>query len=51
MVPYLLSPNRCRWWIAKVKNYNLNVTEFWDPDFKNAFPEIFNFTTVGILAH
>ena len=24
MVAYLLSPNRCHWWIAKVKNYNLN---------------------------
>ena len=44
----LLSPNRCHWQIAKVKNYNLNVTEVRDSDFKNAFPEIFNFT-VGIL--
>ena len=32
----------------KVKNYNLNVTEVRDSDFKNAFPGIFNFT-VGIL--
>ena len=32
----------------KVKNYNLNVTEVRDSDFKNAFPRIFNFT-VGIL--
>ena len=34
--------------MAKVKNYNLNVTEVRDSDFKNAFPGIFNFT-VGIL--
>ena len=34
--------------IAKVKNYNLNVTEIRDSDFKNAFPEILYFT-VGIL--
>ena len=34
--------------MAKVKNYNLNVTEVLDSDFKNAFPGIFNFT-VGIL--
>ena len=34
--------------IAKVKNYNLNVTEVRDSDFKNAFPGIFNLT-VGIL--
>ena len=34
--------------IAKVKNYNLNVTEVRHPDFKNIFPGIFNFT-VGIL--
>ena len=33
---------------AKVKNYNLNVTEVRDSDFKNTFPGIFNFT-VGIL--
>ena len=33
---------------AKVKNYNLNVTEVLDSDFKNTFPGIFNFT-VGIL--
>ena len=32
----------------KVKNYNLNVTEVRDSDFKNAFSRIFNFT-VGIL--
>ena len=48
MVADLLSPNRCYRQIAKVKNYNLNVTEIWDSDFKNAFPGIFNFT-VGIL--
>ena len=47
MVAYLLSPNSCHWYIAKVKNYNLNVTEIRDSDFKNAFPGIFNFT-VGI---
>ena len=37
-------------WInwEKYKNYNLNVTEVLDSDFKNAFPGIFNFT-VGIL--
>ena len=29
---------------SKVKNYNLNVIEFRDSDFKNAFPGIFNFT-------
>ena len=40
---------RCYWYIAKVKNYNLNVTEVRDSDFQNAFPGIFNFT-VGILA-
>ena len=34
--------------LFKVKNYNLNVTEVRDSDFKNAFPGIFNFT-VGIL--
>ena len=34
--------------IAKVKNYNLNITEVRDSNFKNAFTEIFNFT-VGIL--
>ena len=33
---------------VKVKNYNLNVTEIRDSDFKNAFSGIFNFT-VGIL--
>ena len=32
----------------KVKNYNLNVTEIRDSDFKNDFSGIFNFT-VGIL--
>ena len=48
LVTDLLSPNRCHWWIAKVKNYNLNITEVPDPDFKNTFPGIFNFT-VGIL--
>ena len=34
--------------VVKVKNYNLNVTEVRDSDFKNAFPGIFNFT-IGIL--
>ena len=48
MVAELLSPNRCHWQIAKVKNYNLNVTEVRDSDYKNAFSEIFNFTA-GIL--
>ena len=48
MVAYLLGPNRCHWQIAKVKNYNLNVTEVRDPDFPILFPGIFNFT-VGIL--
>ena len=39
---------RCYWYIAKVKNYNLNVTEVRDSDFKNAFPGIINFI-IGIL--
>ena len=34
--------------MAKVKNYNLNVTEGRDSDFKNTFLGIFIFT-VGIL--
>ena len=42
--------NRYQCWIDKVKNYNLNVTEIRDSDFKNAFPGIFNFI-VGILVH
>ena len=33
---------------VQVKNYNLNVTEIRDSDFKNAFSGVFNFT-VGIL--
>ena len=33
---------------VKVKNYNLNLTEIRDSDFKNAFPGTVNFT-VGIL--
>ena len=49
MVAYLLSPNRCNWQIAKVKNYNLYVTEVLDSTFKKSFPGIFNFT-VGILS-
>ena len=59
MVADMFSPDRCHWligyqvidrlsMIAKVKNYNLNVTEVRDSDFKNAFPGIFNLT-VGIL--
>ena len=48
MVADMLSFNLCHWYIAKVKNYNVNVTAVLDLDFKNAFPEIFNFT-VGIL--
>ena len=43
MVAYLLSPNRCHWWIAKVKNYNLNVTENLDSDFKKCFSRNFQF--------
>ena len=42
------TPNGCHWWIVKVKNYNLNVTEVRDSDLKNAFPVILNFT-VGIV--
>ena len=34
--------------MAKVKNYNFNVTEVLVSDFKNAFPGILSFT-VGIL--
>ena len=34
--------------IKIVQNYNLNITEIRDSNFKNAFPGIFNFT-VGIL--
>ena len=48
MVAELLSPNRYHWQIAKVKNYNLNVTEVLDPTLKKSFPGIFNFT-IGIL--
>ena len=44
MVADLLSPNGCHWWISKVKNYNLNVTEILDSTIKNSFPGIFNFT-------
>ena len=43
MVADLLSPSRCHWKIAKVKNYNLNVTEVRDSDFKNAFSRNFQF--------
>ena len=49
MVAYLLSPNRCDWWIAKVKNYNLNVTEVQYPASPMLFPGIFDFT-VGVEA-
>ena len=49
MVAYLLSLNRCHWKIAKVKNYNFNVTEVLVWDFKNALSGFFNFT-VGILS-
>ena len=48
MVADLLSLNCCHWLIAKVENFNLNVTEVQDWEFKNAFPGILNFT-VGIL--
>ena len=34
--------------LAKVKNFNLNVTEVRDSDLTKSFPGIFNFT-VGIL--
>ena len=44
MVAFVLRPNSCHRWIAKVKNYNFNVPEVRDSDFKNAFPGIFNFT-------
>ena len=44
----MLFSNLLKWNLSKVKNYNLNVTEVRDSDFKNAFPGIFNFT-VGIL--
>ena len=44
MVAYLLSPNRCNWEIAKVKNYNRYVTEVLDSTSKKNFPGIFNFT-------
>ena len=40
--------NSCHWQIAQIKNYNLNVAEIWDSDFKNTLPGIVNFT-VGIL--
>ena len=49
MVGDLLSPNRCHWQIAKVKNYNLNVTEVLHPTFKKSFPGIFNFTVWILL--
>ena len=39
MVADLLSPIRYHWQIAKVKNYNLNVTEVLDPTLKKVFPE------------
>ena len=37
MVAELFSPNRCHWSKAKVKNYNLNVTEFLYPAFSRNF--------------
>ena len=43
MVADLLSSNRCHWWIAKVKNYNLNVTEILDPTLKKKFSRNFQF--------
>ena len=54
MVADLLSPDRCHWWIAKVKNYKLNVTEVQDSDFKNGkmqnkFPDNDNFSIVHWL--
>ena len=48
MVAGLLGLNRCHWQIAKVKIYNLKVTEVRYPAFPTPFPGIFNFT-VGIL--
>ena len=50
MVADLLSPKCYHWQIAKVKNYNLNVTEILDSDFKNAFPGIFNFTAGNLIS-
>ena len=38
MVAGFLSPNRCNLLIAKVKNYNLNVTEVLDSTLKKVFP-------------
>ena len=45
-----LSPNRCRWQIVLVKNYNLNVTEVRYPAFSVLFHGVFNFT-VGVLIY
>ena len=44
MVAELLCPKHYNWWIAEVKNYNLNVTEVRYPAFPMLFPGIFNFT-------
>ena len=38
-----LSPNHCHWQIAKVKNYNFNVTEARNSDFKKCFSRNFQF--------
>ena len=43
MVADLLSPNRCNWEIAKVKNYNRNVTEVLDSTSKKKFSRNFQF--------
>ena len=48
MLADVQSPNRCHWQKAKVKNYNLNVTEALASDSKMLFPGIF-ILTVGIL--
>ena len=50
MVAYLLSPNRCNLLIAKVKNYNLNVTEVLDSTLKNVFSE-FSISPSGSYQH
>ena len=41
MLAYLLSPNSYNWYIAKLKNNNLNATEVLASEFKNAFARNF----------
>ena len=48
MVADLLSLNRRHWYIANVKNHNMNVTEIRYSASPMPFPGIFNFTG-GIL--